>query len=219
MSMTATFPPWWVTIALLVTALLVAEYREHQWGRAIAKVLASTCFVLAAWLHIPLENASSLAVFVGLCCSAVGDVALIPSKRWFLMGIVAFLLAHVAYMVAFLFLDLQLSWMLAASLVLVPIGFGVQKWLMPDVQKNLKLAVRAYILVISSMVVCSIAVYGGQTQKALIPLAATLFFISDLAVAKQRFKAPSFRNKLWGLPTYYAAQMLFVLVGANPGVL
>jgi uncharacterized membrane protein YhhN len=37
---------------------------------------------------------------------------------------------------------------------------------------------------------------------------AALFYLSDLAVARQRFVAPGFENKLIGLPLYYAGQLL-----------
>jgi len=37
---------------------------------------------------------------------------------------------------------------------------------------------------------------------------AALFFVSDLAVARDRFVAPGFANRLWGLPAYYAGQLL-----------
>jgi hypothetical protein len=37
---------------------------------------------------------------------------------------------------------------------------------------------------------------------------AGLFALSDLAVAQDRFVARSFASTLWGLPAYYAAQLL-----------
>ena len=38
-------------------------------------------------------------------------------------------------------------------------------------------------------------------------MGAVLFFASDAAVAHQRFKGPSFKTRLWGLPCYFAGQM------------
>ena len=40
-------------------------------------------------------------------------------------------------------------------------------------------------------------------------LAAVAFFCSDLSVARDRFVAPGFANRAWGLPLYYAAQLAF----------
>jgi uncharacterized membrane protein YhhN len=39
-------------------------------------------------------------------------------------------------------------------------------------------------------------------------IGALAFFLSDLSVARNRFVAPGFVNRLWGLPLYYAAQLL-----------
>jgi hypothetical protein len=41
-----------------------------------------------------------------------------------------------------------------------------------------------------------------------LPFGATLFFASDLAVARERFLARDFTNKLYGLPAYYLGQLL-----------
>jgi hypothetical protein len=35
-----------------------------------------------------------------------------------------------------------------------------------------------------------------------------MFFVSDLAVARERFIEHTFLNKTWGLPLYYGGQLL-----------
>ncbi|MEN8163997.1 MAG: lysoplasmalogenase family protein [Acidobacteriota bacterium] len=42
-------------------------------------------------------------------------------------------------------------------------------------------------------------------------MGATLFFLSDLAVARHRFVKEAFLNRAIGLPAYYAGQMLLAL--------
>lgn len=37
---------------------------------------------------------------------------------------------------------------------------------------------------------------------------ALAFYLSDLSVARDRFVQPAFVNGLWGLPLYFAGQML-----------
>jgi len=45
---------------------------------------------------------------------------------------------------------------------------------------------------------------------------AALFYLSDLAVARQRFVHEDFINRALGLPTYYLGQLLLALtVGAG----
>jgi hypothetical protein len=40
---------------------------------------------------------------------------------------------------------------------------------------------------------------------------ALLFYLSDLAVARDRFVRPGLANRLVGLPLYYAGQVLLAL--------
>jgi hypothetical protein len=39
-------------------------------------------------------------------------------------------------------------------------------------------------------------------------IGAVAFYVSDLAVARQRFVRQQVLNRLWGLPLYYGAQLL-----------
>ncbi len=67
--------------------------------------------------------------------------------------------------------------------------------------------VRAYVVVISAMVVCAAGTVG-QAGLPQILVGALMFYISDLAVARDHFLAPSFANKAWGLPLYFGGQLL-----------
>jgi uncharacterized membrane protein YhhN len=62
------------------------------------------------------------------------------------------------------------------------------------------------------MVVGAIAAYRAgalpDPQRTRLLAGAALFFVSDLAVARDRFVAHGFANRLWGLPAYYAGQLL-----------
>ena len=40
-------------------------------------------------------------------------------------------------------------------------------------------------------------------------VAAVIFYLSDIAVARERFVTSSVTNRLLGLPAYYGAQLLF----------
>ena len=69
-----------------------------------------------------------------------------------------------------------------------------------------------YVGVIALMLACAIgAVAKGAPWAA--GAGALLFALSDLAVAQDRFVAPSFASTLWGLPAYYAAQLLLAFGG------
>jgi uncharacterized membrane protein YhhN len=64
-----------------------------------------------------------------------------------------------------------------------------------------------YVIAISLMMAMSVGAYAID-RNWLIPLGALLFLLSDLAVARDRFIAPGFANRAWGLPVYFCAQMV-----------
>ena len=83
---------------------------------------------------------------------------------------------------------------------------NVWRWLAPHVEAAMRAPVVAYIGVIAIMVACAVG-----TLRALPIAGAVAFFVSDLAVARDRFIAPGFDNRAWGLPLYYAAVTLLAL--------
>jgi uncharacterized membrane protein YhhN len=199
-----------VAITLVaLAALLFSESRGSRNGVWLAKPLASTGFLLTALAAGALSNAYGCAILVALALAWLGDVLLIPkqSRRAFLAGLASFLLGHVAYAVAFLLrgVDPEAS-AVAAALVAVPSAAAL-RWLWPFVPDRMRVPVVAYVGVISLMVVCALGVAEFRAHTA-ITLGAFAFYASDLAVARQRFVAESFTNKLWGLPLYYGAQLL-----------
>jgi hypothetical protein len=64
------------------------------------------------------------------------------------------------------------------------------------------------MLAISAMV--SLAAGSFAARPSLLLLTGAIgFYLSDLSVARDRFVAPGFVNRLWGIPLYYGAQLLF----------
>ena len=81
----------------------------------------------------------------------------------------------------------------------------------------MRIPVYAYIAVISTMVVFAVATRAhdpgppDEHTGAVIVAGAFLFYLSDLAVARDRFVAPGFWNRAWGLPFYYGGQIVLAL--------
>ena len=94
---------------------------------------------------------------------------------------------------------------------------AVLRWLRPHLPADMRIPVYAYITVISTMVVFAVATWAhnpglsGERASAVIVAGALLFYLSDLAVARDRFVAPSFWNRAWGLPFYYGGQIVLAL--------
>jgi uncharacterized membrane protein YhhN len=201
-----------VLTLLAVAALLAAEYTGKRAGVWIAKPLASTGFVVVALIAAQ-SGASDPTyqrwIIAGLILSWWGDVLLIPKERpaVFRAGILAFLLGHVAYVVAFASrgLDLPVSALTAA--LVAAVAWAVLRWLRPHVPGDMRIPVFAYVGVISTMVVCAVGSVA-EAGRPMIVVGGLMFYLSDLAVARDRFVAPGFANGAWGLPLYYGAQLV-----------
>lgn len=202
-----------ITIAcvLLVAGLLVADKNKHAAAKAVTKISASLAFIAVAVHNGALDwGHHTQLIAVGLMLGAVGDAALLSNdKKPFLLGIVMFLLSHVAYIAAFVVLGLSWRGAGASLVVLIPVAVAVRRWV--GNAGSLGGAVTAYVVVITTMVACSVGalVATVNPHRAVLLVAALLFFVSDICVARERFVTPGFVNRLVGLPLYYAAQLLF----------
>lgn len=196
--------------ALATAALLYAERRGDQRQKWLHKPLAALAFIAAALFAGALDTPYGRVILTGLVLSAVGDVCLIPRQTGaaFLAGLGAFLFAHVAYATAFIVRGVALVPTVAAAVPLAITAVVAYRWLAPKTPPALARPVLAYILVICTMAALAVGTYGAAPAP-LIPLAAGLFILSDLGVARDRFTDAGFTNRLVGVPLYFGAQLLF----------
>ena len=210
--------------AIACAVLVVAEWRGLASVRIAAKLVASAAFVglgvRAFQLAAPGAGTAGRAQFThaivtGLVLGAIGDACLLgAARRWFVAGLIAFLCGHLAYVAGIAMIEPAARWGGDAGwLAAVPIGVGgaALALLWPRLG-SLRLAVVVYVAAISAMVVAAIAAARGaalpEPNRCRLVVGAGLFFVSDLAVARDRFVEHRFANKLWGLPAYYAGQLL-----------
>jgi uncharacterized membrane protein YhhN len=198
-----------VLCGVCVAGLLFAEWRGSRRGVWCTKPLAAAAFLAAAWHWGALDSGYGRLVLAALGLCAAGDVLLIPKQRplWFQLGILAFLLGHVVFALAFLGAGAEPRGLLLAALPLVAFAFFALRWLAPHVPDDFRIPVRAYVGVISAMVVCALA-WTAAGGPATASLGAIGFAASDLSVARDRFVAPGFVNGAWGLPLYFGSQLV-----------
>ena len=150
-------------------------------------------------------------IVVGLVLSLAGDIALLWPRQGFVPGLVAFLLAHLAYIRAFC----------------VPARFAARPWLFVlygvvaalllsqlwhGVPAALQVPVVAYVLCLASMA-AQAAVWwrvaeGSTTQMwaRRAALGGVLFMLSDTLLAFNKFDGPLPLASLWILASYWLAQ-------------
>ncbi|MCK5377764.1 MAG: lysoplasmalogenase [Acidobacteria bacterium] len=206
----------WVAVEIsAVTWLLTAIRRDRTRERWMAKPAASAVFVVFGLMRADIHSAFDLWMVAGLILGMAGDLLLIE-RQTFRWGLLTFLAGHAAYIVAF---DRAQPWSTWSLVVLFPLVLAaglVARWLWPHTS-SMRAAVLAYIVIISLMAWGGIALSLSGALPVTAGIGATLFFLSDLAVARHRFVKESFINRALGLPAYYAGQMLLALTIGSVG--
>jgi len=194
---------------IFLVALLIAEKRDSRAGIWIAKPIAALGYLVLAISVGALETAYGQLIFAALVLSFFGDVFLIPDKSppAFKIGILSFLLGHVAYTVAFATRDIDWIIAVCAAILVATVAAFVLRWLIPHVGGDLIVPVYAYVAVISMMLVFASGASWAESRSDIFA-GAFLFYLSDLAVARDRFVHPGFWNRAWGLPCYFVAQLI-----------
>jgi uncharacterized membrane protein YhhN len=190
-----------------LAGLLFGEWKGLPGVRALGKPFASLGFIVAAIGFGALESRYGNIILFGLILGAIGDVCLLgKAKKFFIAGLVSFLFGHVAYVVAFSSLAISVPETLIAAAVMTAVMAAIARWVFPHAP-DMRVPIGVYMLVIAAM--CAVAIGAGAAGAPwMIPVGAVMFTASDIAVVRDRFVAPGFANRLWGLPLYYAAQLI-----------
>ena len=204
----------WAWIVLVVTGVVaVTDWVAVGTGRRrleyLAKPAATAGLVALACVLTPADGAVRAAFVVALVLSLVGDVCLmLPSDR-FVPGLVAFLGAHVAYVVGFV-LGRGSGGALAVGVVItlaaaVPVGGRMLRAVRRS-SPDLAAPVAVYMTVIGAMVACAT---GWGNAWAVV--GAWLFFASDALIAETRFVGPRSWGRTAVIVTYHLGQLGLVL--------
>jgi len=204
-------------LVLTVSLLVWAEFRGNRGLVYLTKPTSTVLVIIVALLSL-LTPDSDLAftmwVTAGLVLSLGGDVALmLKTDRAFLVGLVLFLLAHIIYSIGFTVPNgFQPQDLISGALLLV-IGILVYVYLRPGLGR-MQGPVIFYIAVICFMVNRAVSTFFGEafttTQAWLLTVGATLFWLSDLVLAVNRFRHPFEANRL-SLFLYFGGQLLIAL--------
>ncbi len=215
--------------SLAVTAgiCIFAEIRRIKKIIYIFKPLSTLIIIAVAAAGIldggkfPGEAAgiTGLLIIAALLFSLGGDVVLMPpdSPKRFRIGLILFFLAHILYIAAFWPLG---SWQridLVIALVLLVIGGGYYRLLLPKLGR-MKIPVALYVLVISLMVSRALSVTTAGTvpksRAGLIAAGAVLFFFSDIILSANRFWKP-WRFERISLAFYFSGQLCLALAAGS----
>ena len=205
------FPAFLLSAALAVlSAAWALDQRMLAW---VFKPLATALVIAFAWGRGKPGSAPRRAILTGLALSWLGDVALLWPRQGFVPGLVAFLLAHLAYLWAFTRQARFGAWWPAFAAYALVAG-GILALLWPGVPAPLRGAVLAYVACLASMAAQAAVRWRVLRGSAEAPWARSaaiggaLFVFSDAMLATDRFAQPLPAASLLILPAYWAAQWL-----------
>jgi uncharacterized membrane protein YhhN len=181
------------------------------WWVFVAKPLTTILLIVHAWPRGHDMPAARRFVLIGLVLSLAGDVALLWPQQGFLPGLVAFLLAHLAYIGAFCTRSrLAARWAPFAAYALVAGAILALLW--PGVPAPLRVPVVVYVIALASMAAQAGVVWlaaRGTANEALArsgAIGGALFVLSDALLAANKFAGPLPLAPLLVLSAYWAAQ-------------
>lgn len=227
--------------ALIVAAVAgVATIVAAPWGvdlpalPFVSKPLATLALIAYALPRGRGEPVRRRWLLGGLWCSLAGDVALLWPQG-FLAGLVSFLLAHLAYLVA-LTRDARFARPAWPFALYAGIAGAVLAILWPGVPEGLRGPVIAYVLALGAMAAQAMARWRAQqglpedaaetqglqaarrsTLARRAAVGAALFMLSDALLATNRFAMPLAMSSLWVLGSYWIAQAALAASLSPPG--
>jgi uncharacterized membrane protein YhhN len=211
-----------MSCALTVTVifLLRCEFAKNEYGIHIWKPLSSslmTLVLLSSLLRGDCARpAYTLWLLSGILLCFGGDMALMfmaSSKKAFKIGLVLFLLGHVAYSLTLTVFNgfQRADWV--SAVVLFAMGAAVYLYLLPGLG-DMKASVLLYVIIISLMVNRAVSAFFGsyftRAQAWLLACGAVLFYISDVILALAKFRH-TWRYGRINLAFYYAGQLLIAM--------
>jgi len=185
---------WWAVVAEQITV------------RYVAKPATLVALIgVAVTLDPSVDPTIRTLMVVGLVLSLAGDVFLMLDERWFVAGLVSFLLGHIAYVVALQLAPTSAGWTLVGLAVVAVSVATVGRRIVAGVaggdRREMVGPVVAYLVVISAMVVSA---FGTREPWAV--AGASLFYASDATLAWNRFLERRHLGPLAVMVTYHFGQ-------------
>ena len=184
---------------------------DRPWLNFAFKPIATLCVIAWAALGRSDDGLVKRWIVIGLVFSLAGDVALLWPVQGFLVGLVAFLLGHAAYLVALTrrvkFLASPPAfgvWALVAASVLASLWAGVPP--------ELRAPVLVYVCALAAMAAQATSVWlarrgqPGAARWRMVAIGGTLFVLSDAILATDKFVGGIPMPTLWNLSIYWLGQ-------------
>lgn len=205
------------TILLVIIDWYAAD--RDLWIERITKPGAMV--LLLAWFSLKGGwQADTLPFALGLVFSIIGDSLLLSRRRFFLAGLIAFLLTHICYIIGFnRTLPAFNLWMVVFIALVALLWLRAYRIIRRQMDRSpanlpLRWPVTLYMLVISLMflsaLLCLTKADWTFNSALLISLGGGMFLLSDFLLAVQHFGRPILKGHVLVMMTYHMAQLAII---------
>ena len=215
---------YYLLIIALGLAVLDWIAVARQWKRLEYVAKPGVMLVLLLWLGLIGGFTSPMLWFsLGILFSLFGDIFLMLPREIFTAGLVAFLLAHLSYIIGLNQgpLPFNLATLIIALMVIivaVTIFRQLNAGLKAKDLNSLRLPVLVYCLVISLMLFSALMTlvknYWMPVPALMVSFGALFFFLSDAFLGWNKFVDPLKNGRIVVIVTYHLGQILIVLGAA-----
>ncbi|MDO4501319.1 MAG: lysoplasmalogenase [Erysipelotrichaceae bacterium] len=208
-----------VTGIILQAAFIMVEHKEKYVLADILKGLASLMFVIIGLIGYKQFTTDSfgLKIVIGLLFGLIGDILLNLrfvfekiGQKIFLVGILAFLIGHILYLLALIPIAVNLLLCVAIGALLAGLLLAYIFKTM-EVKKAFKIFGVFYLgaVIIMTVIAIGIALSTGIRHDVIYAIGAILFTASDIVLIFNTFSGTTkFSLRITNLSLYYIGQLL-----------
>lgn len=212
----------WLFFAAVAFAFLDWASTWKGWKVRLYIAKPATLIFLILWtLQISSWQGHMLWFGLGLCFSLLGDIALLLSPRFFMVGLGSFLLAHIAYLIGFNQQPAPLSMGVTLAAVMVGlVASVVLRLIRPGIAraphgKRFLTAVLFYGVTLTFMLLSAlITLFRPEWQPLhamMAAIGAALFFTSDSLLGYDRFVRKLKHGQSYVHLTYHLGQACLII--------
>ncbi len=218
-------------ILSLIFALLewIAEHKQSRLG--IYSTKPTMMLFLIAWVLLYADlltdthNFPLVWFLIGLAFCLGGDIFLMLPERFFLSGLISFLLGHIFYILGLwgsVTFKVSLLPGLMLAVVILSISLTLYRRLargmVASENTRMRIPVAVYAFIISIMLYLALLTPLSEawenTFALIVAAGALLFYVSDILNAWRRFISPFSNDRLLIMSTYHLGQ-IGIAVGAT----
>jgi alkenylglycerophosphocholine hydrolase len=206
-------------IALIFAGLeSLALWKQIRPLEFIAKPAVMVVLFIYLWTSTGLSGAG-LWFGLGILLSLTGDVFLLWLDRFFIFGLIAFLLGHVAYVIGFNTPASPFTfWGIILAIIVGLSGVRVMRRILVALlskgQSRFRVPVTIYGMVISVMLLSAMLkltdISWGAGASLFVAVGAFLFFASDIVLAWNKFVTPIQNGRMINIGMYHLGQIALI---------